>query len=209
MLWEDLIFDWQNGVSTIGRQKIQGLKEDRYSNLQHVTSYQATNPILFNEIFDHLKAPISNIVFLDIGSGKGRALILAAKRGVKRSIGVDFSTLYCQQAEQNVAKFKLKSGNKTPVEIHNKDIAEYEIPIEVNLFFLFNPFKPDVLDKVLYRIQHSVRQMPREAHLIYVFPRFRQLVLDHGFEPISEASARNDYEIYRVPAHIDHSEALN
>ena len=104
-------------------------------------------------------------VFLDLGSGKGRAVFLAAQYPFGRVIGVELSPELHAIAEKN-----LRRHDRTRIELVNADVVEYEVPADVTVVFLFNPFGGSVFGGALANVLRSLDAHPRPLRLIYVNP---------------------------------------
>ena len=52
--------------------------------------YQPSEPALFHEILDSLPVAVDGFTFIDLGSGKGRTLLMASEYPFRRIIGVEF-----------------------------------------------------------------------------------------------------------------------
>ena len=105
-------------------------------------------------------------VFLDIGSGMGRALCVAAMHCFRRVIGVEISPELCAIAEQNLAR--LGQRRTCPdVRVINADALEYTIPADVSLIFLFNPLSGAALDTLLEHVVDSHRKHPRALRILF------------------------------------------
>src|SRR3954470_14532391 len=75
----------------------------------------------------YLLAPIKlkpDDVFVDIGCGRGRAVLMAAGRRISKSIGIEFDPLLAQQAEQNTRRLR---GAHAKIEIRNQDAAQADL----------------------------------------------------------------------------------
>jgi len=136
--------------------------------------YQPTRVRQFRKLMNALDFP-SDSVFVDLGSGKGRALLLASQYGFKRVVGVEFSPELCQIARRNWSAYRKKSGIDVDVQIVEADVVDYEIEDDENVFFLNNPFDGVVLDKVLKNIERSIEKKHRQVWLIYNHPRHRDI----------------------------------
>lgn len=109
--------------------------------------------------------------FVDIGSGWGYALLLAAQYPFRRVTGVEFARELYQNACANIDWAHGKGLFKAPlVETRFESALESEIPDGPVLFFLFNPFGEAVMKDFVTRIERSVRQQPRPIVLVYVNP---------------------------------------
>ena len=121
-------------------------------------------------MFEHLKPDFEQEVFIDFGSGKGRAVIVAGTYPFRKVIGLELSPELCDVARKNIQKAK-KSLKCTEIEIVRTDATQYEIPKDVTLILLYNPFTGDVLsatgEKILQFLQRTDRSKVRivYAHL--------------------------------------------
>jgi len=110
-----------------------------------------------------------NVVFVDYGAGKGRALAAAAMHPFQKVIGVEISGALVEIARRNLARLKRRCAGQ--VEIHHADAAAFPVPDDANVFFFFNPFAGATLARVVERIQQSWTAHPRDMFFIY---------FDHG-----------------------------
>lgn len=96
----DVDYDWDFRVDTTSANV--GWR-DRLLGMLH-SPYQPTDPALFHEMLDSLKIDFRDFTFIDIGSGKGRTLLMASdypfrpNSGSRTSAGVAPSRAgqYCQ-----------------------------------------------------------------------------------------------------------------
>jgi 16S rRNA G966 N2-methylase RsmD len=107
---------------------------------------------------------------LDYGSGKGRVLIQAARHPFRRVIGVERSADLCQAARENVEKARKKLRCQD-IEITETDVRNYQVPPDVTVVFLFNPFVGQVLASALDHVHQSLRAIPRKLTLCYLCPQ--------------------------------------
>lgn len=99
-------------------------------------------------------------VFVDWGSGLGRALVLASACSYREVIGVEYSPDLCAAAKSNLdrARVKQRCGS---VRIVNSDAREFPIPADSTVMFFFNPFRGAVLNEVVRHIRDSWLAHPR------------------------------------------------
>jgi SAM-dependent methyltransferase len=142
------------------------------------------------EEFDQLIKAVGEItpndfVFVDVGCGKGRVLLMASLLPFKRVIGVDFSPAMVDMAKRNVALARgaRRSG---AIEVVHADAAAYTFPEEHLVIFLFNPFGPRVLTKVLENLKTSLQARPRRAFLLYNNSIHGALLEHAGFRLVAE-----------------------
>ena len=122
----------------------------------------------------------SDSVFVDLGCGKGKVLLMASEYGFKRIVGVEFSHELCQDAKKNLFIYRKKVGVDMNVSIIESDVVDYEIEDDENVFFMFNPFDEVVMSKVLSNINMSLEKKPREIWLIYYNPLCGDIIEKQG-----------------------------
>lgn len=157
----DSQYDREFGISS--SPKIQ-LKEPGLTSPELV-HYQAVSYGDMRELLQLLAIGPSD-VFLDYGSGMGRAVCLAATYPFKSVIGVEISAELCGIARRNLSQARGKLRCRD-VRILEGDAADYQIPDEASVFFFFNPFRGSVLSKVLDNIARSVRESSRKIQVIF------------------------------------------
>jgi SAM-dependent methyltransferase len=115
-------------------------------------------------------------VFVDFGCGKGRVLMMAARYGFRRVVGVDFSGELCRIARRNLEIFRRRAGGSVEFEVVESDAVAYRFRDDENVFYLFNPFDAVVLRQILERIDESRRRVPRPVWLIYYYPLCGEMI---------------------------------
>ncbi len=175
--WADLHFDWFHGTETAGIIETPDLAVASVHK-DHGIRYQPTRARPFRRLMRVLQIPPGE-VFVDIGSGKGRVLIMASAFGPKKIIGVDYAPELCDIARRNLVSRGRRDSTIATI-IHCCDAAEYGFEEGETVIYMFNPFDTVVLDKMLQRLAASLRRAPRKAWLIYHFPRWNTMIESQG-----------------------------
>ena len=146
--------------------------------------YEALNYyILENLLGNFCKLFPGEKSLVDVGSGKGRIMVAAAHYGFKNITGIDFAKELCKAAKKNIDKIKVKFP-ATTFTIHCKDVLNYNINADDKVFFLFNPFNKEILEKFSANIDHSVKKNPRPVYFIYANPLHKNVLLEKGYKEI-------------------------
>jgi SAM-dependent methyltransferase len=166
-------FDREHGVDTDG--ELDGwvyLSDLEISspNWIHGTNYTPIEPERFRMILSCLALRFEDFVFVDFGSGKGRALLLASEFPFKRIVGIEFSPELHAGAQRNVAKYNSAPRRCAAVESVCMDFLEFSLPLEASVLFLFSPSDAYVLAKLLVKAAESLHAQPRLLYLVYVAP---------------------------------------
>jgi len=174
----DYTFDWKYGTDTMQRVDVESFDTDSGQKI-HAQRYQASmaHPLL--NLFRILRLPADG-VFVDLGSGKGRVLLIASRLGFKRVVGIEFCAQLCRQARKNAELFLKKYPSIAPIEVIESDVTCYDFRGDENIFFLYNPFDSVVLERVLSNITRSVQKAPRDIWLIYNNPVHHRVVQNNA-----------------------------
>ena len=105
--------------------------------------------------------------FVEFGCGKGRVVHQAARRPFRRVIGVEISPALAEIARANLAA-RSHQHRCRDVEIVVSDATQFQVPDDLTIAYLYNPFSYETLDTVLGGIVRSIDRNPRRVQLIYV-----------------------------------------
>ncbi len=170
------------GIRSTGHDELKKLKA-KGVDVSHATFYMPTNYYMLEKVMSEVKKLPHNSVFLDIGCGAGRTLAIAAYYGFTKITGIDFSEQLCSKANANVILLKKKFPDCS-FRVMQQEASSYEIPGDVSVIFLFNPFDQVIMEKVMHNIQASLQLFPRNIWIAYVNPQHRALFLANGFHEI-------------------------
>lgn len=170
---EDFFFDIRNGTDTWRRVGLENntIVDDRKSE---ANPYHPTRGRAFRKVMSQLSLP-SDSVFVDLGSGKGKTLLLASRMGFKRIVGVEFLPELCAIAEKNVKAWSRRYG-QMEFQIVRCDAGDYQMQDDENVFFMFNPFGEATMRRVIRNITLSLNRHPRKAWMIYADPDTRAVI---------------------------------
>ena len=105
-------------------------------------------------------------VVLDYGCGKGRVDFFLSYQTKANTIGIEYDERIYQCALDN--QRTAVSGARTKFVPARAEL--YEVPLEVNRYYFFNPFSVELLRKVMARIIESYYENPREVFLFFYYP---------------------------------------
>jgi len=143
--------------------------------------YAGTEPRYFRKVLAELDLDFERYTFIDFGSGMGRALLLASESPFKRIVGVEFSKELHEIAVKNIAAFRSPARKCARVESVWQDAVAYPLPPEPSVFYLFNPFTPEMFAKFLANVERSLTEHPREVYLIYANPAHNNIFAASSF----------------------------
>lgn len=118
----------------------------------------------------------SKEVFVDIGCGKGRILLMAILAGLKHVVGVDVDGNVLNVANKNLNKFMSQIDSST---LFEGDILSYK-PTNETIFYLYFPFSHDKARALLNNIKDSLIENPRKIRLILRVNRYEDVLKDNA-----------------------------
>lgn len=185
----DAEFDAALGVETGGITQLKRLDVvgDAHDGVAHI----ASDPEEFTSAMNALDIDHSRFTFVDLGAGKGRALLLAAKYGFQHIVGVEFARELVEVAKRNVHAAGAAVLARTRVV--QQDAAKFELPHDPIVLFLYNPFGSKTMAAVAQRARASFDRHRRPFHVVYVVPEQLHAWVDAGFV----AERRDHYAILR------------
>lgn len=163
----DEAFDRRWGVDTAGEVPLAdvGISDDDLDRGHGL--YRPVWTEVFNEAVRALPVVLDRFTFLDYGSGKGKALLLASEFPFAQVIGIEFARPLHEVAERNVTRYASPTRRCADVRSLCADALTYEPPASPLVCFFFNPFDDATTDAVVRRLVDSVRAEPREVFVLY------------------------------------------
>jgi len=112
---------------------------------------------------------------LDLGSGKGGALLSISAFPFRRIAGLELS-----HEMLDIARANLERARVANVELIQGDASEFTDYDGFSYIYMYNPFPCAVLRCVVDGLEASVRRTPRTLTVIYKNPRFHEEIVRNG-----------------------------
>jgi SAM-dependent methyltransferase len=142
-------FDVKNGTDTSGIVPLWRLSIAS-PNARFGGRYHASEEWELAGALKVLNEDLSSFTFVDLGSGKGRSLLIAARMGFRRVIGVEFAPQLAATARRNIRIMGVSNAT-----VIDADAAEFMLPEDDLVVFLFNPFRQTVVRRVVTNLEQS------------------------------------------------------
>jgi len=195
----DADYDWDYRVNTTSgavgwRDRLLG---------EFHSAYQPTEPTAFHEMLNALQQssdsgqPVLNFrdfTFIDLGSGKGRTLLMASDYPFHRIVGVELLPSLHQIAQQNLRQYKSETQKCLDLESICADATAFHFPEEPLVIFLFNPFPESGMRQTILNLEQSLRRRPRPVYVIYHNP-----LLEHVLSEVAtlrKTTGTHQYSIF-------------
>jgi hypothetical protein len=182
-------FDQIHGTETSGLIAAGNLLTG-HPNDAHVTAYYGVAPSILRTLIDLWLAsppphPISRYTFVDIGAGKGRAMLLASQLPFHQVIGIELNPDMADIAQTNLDLWQAAHAADAtapkiaPTRLLQQDALDYDLPRTPTVIFLFHPFEAPVLKSFLRRIETQFSNRPGTLDILYVNAECRTVLDRH------------------------------
>lgn len=180
---------WHIIKTDIKGEKKYGIKTTGADDLTHMEKIDVdiSNATIYMpvsyDVAEHFFSKIDLVKskhFIDIGSGKGRAICIAAQMGARQLTGIEFSPKLFRKAEKNI-NIARSQNPRSRINLINNDAFFYVFPDDTDVIFLYNPFNDFIMEQVVNNLIESIYRQPRKVSIIYINPECKHVFLDRGF----------------------------
>ncbi len=141
----------------------------------HVTAYYAIAPSILDGLIDlwlreNPPYPIHRYTFLDVGAGKGRALMTASQHPFRAAVGVELNPGLAEIARLNLRAFAASAhaAPLAPASLLEGDALEVPLPEGPLLVHMFHPFEAPLLRRFAARLEQHLAGRPGQLDVFYV-----------------------------------------
>lgn len=149
------------------------------------SAYSQVPAKVFQWSLEGLRIDLRAFDFIDFGSGRSFAVMLAARYPFRSVTGVEFARELHEDARANIAWLQAHKTLAVPdINLVHASVLEWPLPARPSVFFLYNPFTGAVMEGFLDRLVASLRTAPRPHWLLYLNNKEHELVTARGFNAI-------------------------
>lgn len=105
--------------------------------------------------------------FVDLGCGKGRALLMASQWPFREVLGVELNPGLARVAESNARVWAAAGLERSPVRVLCGDATEVDLPDGPLLVFVYNAFSEPVIRLIAERLRERAANGGDAVDLIY------------------------------------------
>jgi SAM-dependent methyltransferase len=190
----DADYDWEHRVNTTSAAV--GWR-DRLLGIFH-SPYQPTEFALFHEMIGALReqshSDLHDSVFIDLGSGKGRTLLMASDYPFRRIVGVEIVPALHLAAQENIGKYRSESQKCFVLESVCADATAFAFPAEPIVLYLFNPFPEAGLRRMIATLERSLQEHPRAVYVLYHNPALEHVLSESA--GLRKIGGTHQYAVY-------------
>ncbi len=163
-------FDRQFFINTCQDRDMGWIAHIDSPNWINGAGYEPTPMASFIDTIANLQIQYDEYEFIDFGSGKGRALLLASHFPFKAITGVEYSDKLHATAQKNINTYSNSAQKCTKIKSVHEDAQNSLIPEGPAVLYFNQPFNESIFRKVLDRIERSLLKYPRSLIVVYFHP---------------------------------------
>jgi hypothetical protein len=163
----NLAFDHRHGTDTAGEIDLEKTGVSREAAATGNMVYRSGWEADFRAAIAWLPIDFKNFTFLDVGSGKGKLLMLASDFAFDRIVGVEYAPGLHEVAQANLARYSAPSQQCHRLECVLGDALDYRLPAGPLVCYIFNAFEPSTMARVMKKIEADFTSRQAPAFLIY------------------------------------------
>ena len=187
-------FDLKYGTDTGGylspeelrRVATQNATDDVAADAMN-NGYSAVAPSVFREACRRWRnslpssaARLEAYTFVDIGAGKGRALLLASELPFRKVIGVELNEELARIARRNIAHWNLATRSRANIRVLCEDARKFRWLRAPLLVYLNNPFECELIRSLAAKLADVADSGPGLVDVLYVNPACAETLLHQG-----------------------------
>jgi hypothetical protein len=163
----DRSFDRRFSVETAGTEEPEFLTAEDGLKV-HAKGYEPVTERSMQALLEMLPAvDLGDFLFIDLGSGKGRAMFMAANYPFRQIIGVEYSCELHEVAMRNVDTYRNSSRKCFDITPVRADATTFSLPHYPTVCFMNNPFDESLIALTAKHIERSLRSAPRPFFIVY------------------------------------------
>lgn len=192
-------FDLRRGVRTRGYvRNEQDLAPVSIGGDPHY--YQPIGLWLLRRLVSTIPVEREATTFLDLGAGRGRAVILAAELGFGRVLGVELDGDLAAEGAENVRRWQSgrrgRRSGEQQVQVVQGDAAACPLPEGPLVIGVFNSFGPATLRLLLAHLCDAPRKAEDPVYFAYINPVHEETLAE--FPRLVAHSRAPGWSVYRL-----------
>lgn len=160
-------FDRAAGTDTSGVVSAAELPD--HEARAHAVCYAGSQPSLLRQALATLPE-LDACTFVDLGCGKGRALLVASEFPFRDILGVELSAPLARIARRNAALVARRFPQRTAVRVVVADASSFHLPHGDLVLFLYHPFGAELVARVVTGVEAALKAAPCTLYVIYYNP---------------------------------------
>jgi predicted RNA methylase len=159
-------------IDTSGYMPAEQLTTDRrLASL--INPYAASSPSVVRKSLAAL-LEVESYTFVDLGCGKGRAMIVASELPFKRIVGVDLCTELLEVAQKNIEKVKQAYPTRPEISLVESNALEFRLPPGNVVVFIYHAFGRELMRDLTKLLESWLASSSDHLFVVYYNPVYAE-----------------------------------
>jgi len=167
-------FEKLKGIETLKYVTLEELGLSENEGIRYEPSKKKILHIAIKEIKEIVS--LNNVAIIDLGCGKGRALIELSKYPFRKIGGLEYSNDILNICKNNLRKLKLWN-----IELFCMNVLDFKNYEEYDIYYFYNPFPQPVFKKVLENLIENNKKNKKPIYIIYIYATCHSLIMKSGY----------------------------
>jgi SAM-dependent methyltransferase len=161
-------FDRQYGIDTSGVVPVEMITSDKILS-RKINPYGASQPSIIRRAITALGA-VDDYEFIDLGCGKGRAMVVASEFPFLRISGIELSPDLTKVARRNIATLQRDFPARPPVEAVEGNAITFPFPKAKLVLFFCHSFGEELLSQLIGNLEAAISSGIGPIFFVYYNP---------------------------------------
>ncbi len=169
-------FDVEHGVATGGLLFAKKIRSGHPNDAQS-TAYFGSQPSILRTGLHYWIAELRetgqhhrDYTFVDIGCGKGRAVMLASQLPFRQVIGIDLSPEMVAFAHGNLVRWESRPHLCRELSVFQADVLDFRLPERPTLLYMYHPFEAELFGRWVESLRDALASRAAPLYLLYANP---------------------------------------
>jgi hypothetical protein len=122
---------------------------------------------VFNWVLASLPADVREFAFIDFRAGRGRTMLLAAKRQFDRIIGFEFDGQLFDDLQMNVAQYPRSLMKCRNIDCYRGDLEGIRVPNQASVLWFSGAWRDNMIPGVMDYVRQTYKQSPRALYVVF------------------------------------------
>lgn len=170
----NLAFDREHGVETAMELPLEAAGVPLADVERGNGVYRPLTEELFRTSIASIGIDAAKFTFVDIGSGKGKVMFMAADLPFKRIVGIEYAAGLHEVAIRNVATYRSKTQKCKDIEAVHADALDYKLPDGPLVLFTFNALAKEIMRDLLKKLDRDAAS-EKDRPIIFIYTNLRRV----------------------------------
>jgi Putative methyltransferase len=170
----NLAFDREHGVETAAEMPLETAGVPLADVERGNGIYRPLTEELFRSSLASIRIDASQFTFVDIGSGKGKVMFMAADLPFKRVVGIEYALGLHEVAVRNITAYRSATQKCHDIEAMHGDALQYSLPPGPVLLFTFNALSKEIMREMMIKLDLDAAAN-RDRPLFFIYTNLRKV----------------------------------